>query len=100
MESGDKFDTSEVEKFFKKYELKRIHTDVVERVITLVIAALGLIAALAWDDALKNIFEQIFGGAGTILEEVSYAIVITVIAALISVWLGKLFLKHKDKDLE
>jgi len=97
MEPKEKFEISEMEKFLEKHELHHIHSDVLERIITLVIAALGLIAALAWDDALRHIFENIFGGKGTLLEEISYAIVITIFAALISVQLGKLFSKRKGK---
>lgn len=93
----EKFEISEMEKFLEKHELRHIHSDVLERIITLVIAALGLIAALAWDEALRHIFETLFGGKGTLFEEISYAIAITVLAALISVQLGRLFFKHKDK---
>ena len=97
MEPREKFEISELEKFIEKQELRHIHTNVLERVITLVIAALGLIAALAWDEALKHAFENLFGGKGTLLEQISYALVITVIAALISVRLERFFSKRKDK---
>ena len=93
----EKFEISEMEKFMEKHELNHLHSDVFERIVTLIIAALGLIAALAWDEALRHIFEILFGGSGTLLEQISYALVITIIAALISVRLGKLFSKHKDK---
>jgi hypothetical protein len=46
---------------------------------------------------LRHIFDTFFGTKGTILEEVSYAVLITVIAALISVRLSKSFKKRKDK---
>ena len=91
----EKFEISEMEKFLEKHELRHIHSDVFERIITLIIAALGLIAALAWDEALRHIFENLFGGKGTLLEEISYAVVITTLAAFISVRLGKLFSKRK-----
>ena len=84
-----------MEKFLEKHELRHIHSDVFERIITLIIAALGLIAALAWDEALRHIFENLFGGQGTLLEEISYAVVITILAAFISARLGKLFSKRK-----
>lgn len=93
----EKFEISEIEKFLETHELRHFHSDVFERIITLVIAALGLIAALAWDEALRHIFENIFGGKGTLLEEISYAVVITTLAAFISVRLGKLFSKRKKE---
>lgn len=84
-----------MEKFLEKYEIRRLHSDVIGRVATLIIASLGLIAALAWDTALKHLFEDLFGATGTLLEELSYAVVITILAVIISVSLGKLFLRRK-----
>jgi len=97
MEPKEKFEISEMEKFLERHELKHIHHDVLERTITLVIAALGLIAALAWDEALRHLFEELFGGKGTLFEEISYALVVTILAALISVRLGRLFQKSKSE---
>ena len=97
MEPQEEFKIVEAERFLKKEELRHIHSDVFERIVVLVIAALGLIAALAWDEALKHIFEELFGGKGTIFGEVSYAIVITIIAALISVLVGKTLIKRSKR---
>ena len=97
MDSREKFEGTEFDRFLEKYEVHRIRDNFKQRVLTIVIASLGLIAALAWDDALKHLFERIFGGAGTLVEEVSYAIVITIFAAVISVYLGKLFTKDEEK---
>ena len=98
MDPKEKIEVSEVEKFLETYELHRIHSHIFERVATLIIAALGLIAALAWDEALRGIFEQLFQGEETILEKISYALVITVIATIVSVILGKLYIKRRKKD--
>lgn len=89
MDPREKTEISELEKFWEKYELDRVQSHVWERIVTLVIAALGLIAALAWDDALKHLFEDLFGGAGSLWEQLSYAVIVTVLAAAVSVWLGK-----------
>jgi hypothetical protein len=97
-ESKHTLKDSEIDRFLERYELEHFHHDVFERVVTLIIAALGLIAALAWDDALKHLFETIFGGKGTLDEELSYALVITIIAALISVQLGRMFVKRKRNN--
>jgi len=97
MENNDKSESTEFDKFLEKYEVQRIRDNFKERVLTIIIASLGLIAALAWDDALKHLFEHIFGGAGTLTEEILYAVIITIIAAAISVYLGKVFTKDKEK---
>jgi ABC-type Mn2+/Zn2+ transport system permease subunit len=93
----EKFEIPEIERFLEKYEFEYVRSDVLERIVTLVIAALGLIAALAWDEALRHVFEIMFGSTGTLSEELSYAVIITVIAALISVYVGRSFKKRKDK---
>jgi hypothetical protein len=89
MEPLEESKIAEFEKFMEKHELRRVRTDVTERIVTLVIAALGLIAALAWDETLKSLFDELFGGRDTLMGKLSYAVLITVIAAFISVQLGK-----------
>ncbi|OVE79372.1 hypothetical protein BVY00_00535 [bacterium G20] len=75
-----------------------MHTDVIEKIIILVIASLGLITALAWDTALSSLFKKLFGGEQTLLEEMSYALVITIIAAVISVLLSRSLRRKKSKN--
>lgn len=99
MESGEKLKVTEMEKILKEYELNRIHTDVVEKIIILVIASFGLITALAWDTALSSLFKKLFGGEQTLLEEISYALVITIIAAVVSVLLSRSLRRKKSKNL-
>ena len=88
---------AELAKFLEKYEIKRLRDDFKGRIITIVIASLGLIAALAWDEALKHLFEKLFGGSGTLREEIAYAIIITGIAAAISVYISKYYKKRSEK---
>lgn len=90
MNIEEKMHIAEMEKFLERHELRHFHTDIWERIITLVIAAMGLIAALAWDKTLHRIFEELFGHAGSVWEELAYAIVVTALAAFISLKLGKL----------
>jgi len=95
MATEEKIIAVELEKILEQYELNRIHTDVVEKIVILVIASLGLISALAWDTALGSLFRKLFGGEQTLAEEITYAVVITVVAAVVSVLLGR-SLKQKS----
>ncbi|MDB5183086.1 MAG: hypothetical protein JWO47_870 [Candidatus Saccharibacteria bacterium] len=97
MISNEKMTAVEMERILEHYELNRIHTDVFEKAILLVIASLGLITALAWDTALSSLFERMFGGRQTLAEELSYAAVITIIAAVVSVLLGRSIKKKAKK---
>ncbi len=63
--------------------------EVIEKIAALITAAFGLIAALAWNDAIKAIFKQVFGSADAIGPMVTYAVIVTVIAVLATIWIGK-----------
>lgn len=66
---------------------------ILEKLLALIIAAFGLIAALAWNEAIQAIFKKIFGEASSITAMLFYAILITIIAVIITIWFGKLSTK-------
>jgi len=55
----------------------------------------GLVAALAWNEAIKSLFENLFKNKGTLIGKFSYAIIVTIIVATVSMRLQKI--SHKDK---
>jgi hypothetical protein len=68
----------------------KMKKNVIEKVSALIIAAFGLVAALAWNGAIKAIFAAVFGEAGSISAMITYAVVVTIIAVLVTIWIGKL----------
>jgi hypothetical protein len=66
----------------KEEPLKVIALDKMAALIT---AAFGLIAALAWNEAIKAIFKEIFGEADAIGPLLIYAIVVTVAAVILTI---------------
>ncbi len=72
--------------------------EVIEKITALLTAAFGLVAALAWNDAIKGLFAT--GGA---LESLStygpwfYAVFVTIIAVYITIQLGKISDKAKTR---
>ena len=61
----------------------------IQTMIALASASLGLVAALAWNEAIKATLEHL--GLGDSLAGLyTYAIIATVIAVLVLIWLGKL----------
>jgi hypothetical protein len=64
-------------------------SEVVEKIAALVTAAFGLVAALAWNGAIQAIFKKVFGTAEGIGAMLTYAIVVTIIAVLVTIWIGK-----------
>ena len=74
---------------------------VLEKLSALVIAAFGLVAALAWNEAIKSLFAE--GGALYFIAAGGiwiYAIIVTVIAVLVSVWIAKAEQRAKSNQNE
>ena len=76
--------------------------DVTEKISALMIAAFGLVAALAWNDAIKALFLGPCGseGAGALCTLSSggpwvYAIFVTILAVLAAIWIGKVAAKEE-----
>lgn len=68
-----------------KKEKENIRLMIVERTFTLLTAAMSLVAALAWNDAIQSLFREIFGTAASIYAKFFYALIVTALTVLI-VW--------------
>lgn len=73
---------------FKK-EQEQVKKEVNEKLITLITAAFSLVAALAWNETIKTIFQRIFGTAQTVWAMIIYAVLVTIIAVWITYWMTK-----------
>ncbi|MCB9359111.1 hypothetical protein H6503_04225 [Candidatus Woesearchaeota archaeon] len=69
---------------------------VIEKLAALITAAFGLVAALAWNDAIKALFIGPCGseGAGALCALSSggpwvYAIIVTILAVIATIWIAK-----------
>lgn len=63
--------------------------EIIEKISSLAVAAFGLVAALAWNGAIQAIFKQVFGTAEGIGPMLTYAVVVTVIAVIVTIWIAK-----------
>jgi Family of unknown function (DUF5654) len=59
-----------------------------QTMITLSSASLGLVAALAWNDAIKGTFKQILGDAESLPALYTYATLATIVAIVVVGTLG------------
>ena len=59
-----------------------IRKQIRERIATLLTTAFGLVAALAWNGAIRAIFVKVFGTADTVVGMLIYAVVVTIIAVI------------------
>jgi uncharacterized membrane protein (DUF106 family) len=58
--------------------------EILDKIAALITAAFGLVAALAWNDAIKAVFKEIFGTAdaiGPMLSITIIAVILTIIVA-------------------
>lgn len=56
----------------------------------LVTAAFGLVAALAWNDAVQELFKLYLTDGDSLPAKIWYAVLVTLIAVIVGLWLGKL----------
>jgi hypothetical protein len=56
----------------------------------LVTAAFGLVAALAWNDAVQELFKLYLSDGDSLPAKIWYAVLVTLVAVIIGLWLGKL----------
>ncbi len=69
-------------------EKKVLQGAVRERTGEYLVAALGLVAGLAWNDAIKSLIEELFPIAkNTIVVKFGYAVLITVVVVIASVYI-------------
>ncbi len=74
----------------------RLKKELEEKIMSYVIAAFGLVAGLAWNDAIKTLIEVVFPTKGNnLIAKFSYAILFTIILVIVTVYLGKIFKKEK-----
>ena len=74
-------------------------SEILDKIAALLTAAFGLVAALAWNGAIRAIFEKLFGTADNITAMVVYAVIVTVIAVLVTIWIARAIKRAKgEKD--
>ena len=81
-----------------KEEHLKLRREVRERTVGYILAALGLVAGLAWSDAIKTIIEYFFPlNSSSIFAKIIYAFFVTVVIVLVSVYLLRTSEKLSEK---
>ena len=66
---------------------------VIKTIITLVTTAFGLVAGLAWNDAIQKLIESVMGAGDALTGLFIYAIVVTIIAVIVTILLARVAAK-------
>lgn len=82
-----------------KTEQQKLRGEVFEKISGYLIGAFGLVAGLAWNEAIKALIEYWFplNGAG-IAAKFLYAAILTVILVIFTVYIVKLFKKKDNRQ--
>lgn len=75
----------------------KLKVEILEKILTLVTASLGFVAALAWNDAIQKLFSEIFGQASSLWAMFLYALLITVVVVLVTLKITRLVNTTKER---
>lgn len=68
-----------------------------ERTVGYILTAFGLVAGLAWNEAIKSIIQHLFPlGNGTLIAQLVYAFLLTVVLVIATIYLKKLIIKEEE----
>jgi len=78
-------------------EKQKITDEVREKVSGYILTALGLVAGLAWNDAIKSLIESLFPkNSNSITVKFIYALLITTVVVVVSTYLVKIIKKNRE----
>ncbi|MFZ5982594.1 MAG: DUF5654 family protein [Patescibacteria group bacterium] len=85
-----------------KKERENFQKEVQSKASQYIGAGFGLVAGLAWNDAIKALIDRFFpqDSSGSLWAKFTYAILMTLVVALISYYLTKIFKKEEKKKEE
>lgn len=75
-------------------------SEVLDKIIQLMTAAFGLVAALAWNTAIQSLFTKIFGEASSLAAQFFYATLVTVIVVFVTIRLSRIAERVKKDEEE
>lgn len=76
---------------------REVQKQVVKQMLTLVTSGFGLVAALAWNEFIKNLIDSyikpLVGSGSVIVSQLIYAVIVTLLAVFITYQLAKILRK-------
>lgn len=72
-----------------------LRLELLEQTQRLSTASLGLVAALAWNDAVQSLVHELFGTQSGLIAKFAYAILITALVVVVTLRLSRLIARLK-----
>ena len=85
----------------RKQAVQKIKKEAITQTIGYIVAALGLVAGLAWNNAITALIDHLFPvKTNSVLAKFIYAALITIFVVIISIYVIKLITKEEDSKKE
>jgi len=82
-----------------KKESSKISREIKEKTLGFIITAFGLVAGLAWNEAIQSLIKSFFSvDKDSIWVKFIYAIVMTLVLVFITIYLAKIFGKDGEEN--
>jgi uncharacterized protein (DUF697 family) len=79
-------------------EARIAKNEIKKKIISYIAAAFGLVAGLAWNDAVKSLIDHLFPIAGGgVAAKFVYAVLVTVLVVMLVYYLERIFSKKEEK---
>ena len=75
---------------------KNLKLEILEKLASLITAGFGLVAALAWNEAIKELISVILPQPSMLLGKIIYASIVTILVVFITIKLGRVINKIKE----
>jgi len=75
---------------------KNLKLEILEKLASLITAGFGLVAALAWNEAIKELISVILPQPSMLLGKIIYAGIVTILVVFITIKLGRVINKIKE----
>ncbi len=78
--------------------MKETKKQILLQTLTLINAAFALVAALAWNEAVKALIDRFFPTGSGLYSRFGYAIIVTVVVVIISMRIAHLTEKYSENE--
>lgn len=82
-----------------KKEKDQLGLEIREKLLSYIVAAFGLVAGLAWNDAIKALIEYLFPlQQNTLLAKFLYALIISLVVVIATVYITRMLKKEEEQE--
>jgi len=78
----------------------KMHIEIIKTIATLITTAFALVAGLAWNEAIKAVITEFLKSGDAIIGLLIYAIIVTIIAVIVTLFIGHTLAKAGLEDEE